>query len=381
MRKGDNLGKYTAAALLISAALLFSGVKVSAEAYSLTAGKSGEILAEKNGDEKYPCGTLSKLMTVMIAAEKIHSGELLNDETLTVSERANSVGGAKIWLMPADRISVSELMKAVIIGNANDASIVLAERISGSEEEFVKLMNQKASELSMNDTHYVNSHGYRSDGDYTTANDTVRLLCALSEYGSLRDIFLTRTENIRDDTVMLVTSNPAAVSNPDAVGFKSGFFEEDGKKIYYSAEGMKRGDESFFSAALGYSDEYSSAEKAFSLLEYGFSAYDTAELIHPEETPSEITVKGGKKGKIRISADDSGSAVIRSGGKADISCRAAIPEYVYAPVKKGQKVGELLYFYKDKLIFVSDITAASSSEKKTIGYSMYKLLKNMCDFG
>ncbi|MGN0691488.1 MAG: D-alanyl-D-alanine carboxypeptidase family protein, partial [Oscillospiraceae bacterium] len=162
----------------------------------LAEAQSGTVLVNDGGTDKYPCGSLSKLMTVLIAAEKMQSGELSGEDVFTVSEHANSMQGAQIWLMPGDEISVDELLKGIIIGNANDAACALAEGISGTEEDFVKLMNSRAAELGMSDTLYINASGYKSEGDCTTAEDTARLLCELSKHKQLAEMFTTRMEYI-----------------------------------------------------------------------------------------------------------------------------------------------------------------------------------------
>lgn len=351
------------------------GSRVLAEA------QSGTVLISENGSEKYPCGSLSKLMTVLIAAEKIQSVELSGDDIFTASEHANSMQGAQIWLMPGDKISVEELLKGIIIGNANDAACALAEGISGTEEDFVQLMNQRAAELGMTDTLYINSSGYQSDGDCTTAEDTVKLLCELSKHKQLTEIFTCRMEYIRDETVQLVTSNPKGIRYSGAVGFKSGFREDENKvRTYYSAEGAFRDGDIFVSAVLGESDEDSCAEKALALLDTGFASYETVLPEIPSDLPRTVRVKNGRTAEIRIEAQTPRKAVISVGTSDEITCRTAVPDHVYAPVKRGDKVGEILYFYGGEHIFSSDITAVRTSEEKTFQYNMVKLLKNVIKF-
>lgn len=347
----------------------------------LAEAQSGTVLLSDDGADKYPCGSLSKLMTVLIAAEKMQSGELSGEDIFTVSEHANSMQGAQIWLMPGDKITVDELLKGIIIGNANDAACALAEGISGSEENFIQLMNSRAAELGMTDTLYVNASGYKSDGDYSTAEDTAKLLCELSKHKQLAEIFTTRMEYIREDTVQLVTSNPDGIRYSGAVGFKSGFWEDkDGKRSYYSAEGACRDGDIFVSAVLGEEDEDISSEKALALLDTGFAAYETVLPEAPSDMQRTVRVRNGRLGEVRIEAQTPKKAVISVGTSDEISCRTAVPDYVYAPVKRGDKIGEILYYYKDEHIFSADITAVRTSEAKTFRYNVVKMLKNIVRF-
>ena len=341
---------------------------------------SGTVLSAENADREYPAGSMSKLMTVLLAAEKIKSGEISYDTVFVASEHANSMQGAQIWLMPGDEISVSELLKAVIIGNANDASAVLAEGIGGSEEAFTDMMNSRAAELGMTRTLYKNSSGYMSGGDKTTAADTAKLLCELSKHKALRDIFTQRLEYIRDGNVQLVNSNPAALHFSGAAGFKSGSVGEGEVRLYYSAEGAERDSGFYIACVLGASDEEYAADRAFELIDTGFQKYQTVTPEIPQEAFAPIKVKNGRKTQLRTEVKSIGSMVIAAGTGNRIECFAALPEYVYAPVKRGDTVGQVLYYYDGEFAFAADITAAGTAEEKTIGYILLKMLKNTVKF-
>ena len=341
---------------------------------------SGTVLSAENADREYPAGSMSKLMTVLLAAEKIKSGEISYDTVFVASEHANSMQGAQIWLMPGDEISVSELLKAVIIGNANDASAVLAEGIGGSEEAFTDMMNSRAAELGMTRTLYKNSSGYMSGGDKTTAADTAKLLCELSKHKVLRDIFTQRLEYIRDGNVQLVNSNPAALHFSGAAGFKSGSVGEGEGRLYYSAEGAERDSGFYISCVLGASDEEYAADRAFELIDTGFQKYQTVTPEIPQEAFAPIKVKNGRKTQLRTEVKSVGSMVIAAGTGNRIECFAALPEYVYAPVKRGDTVGQVLYYYDGEFAFAADITAAGTAEEKTVGYILLKMLKNAVKF-
>lgn len=371
------------AAFLAALAISANAFYIRAEGYSavLAEAGSGTVLIDEDGGKKYPCGSLSKLMTVFIAAEEINSGDIALTDTVTVSEHANSMQGAQIWLMPGDKITVEELLKGIIIGNANDAACALGEYIGGSEENFTAMMNRRADELGMSDTVYKNASGYLSGGDCTTADDTAKLLCRLSRCKSLTGIFTQRMEYICDGQVQLVTSNPKGVKYNGSLGFKTSFWEKKNKeRSYFSAEGAERDGDIYVSAVLGGDSEDETAEKAFSLIDRGFAEYETVIPEVPAELPRKLRVRGGITAEIRISAENAGKVVVSKGSSDSIKCRTALPDYTYAPVKKGDTVGELLYFYNDKHIYTGQITAAGTSEVKDLKYCMVKMLKNLLKF-
>lgn len=371
------------AAVIAALAICSKAFCIGAAGYSavLAEAGSGTVLINEDGDEKYPCGSLSKLMTVLIAAEEISSGNIALTDVVTASEHANSMQGAQIWLMPGDKITVEELLKGVIIGNANDAACALGEYIGGSEENFTAMMNRRAAELGMYDTVYKNASGYRSDGDQTTAADTAKLLCRLSRSKSLTGMFTARMEYICNGQVQLVTSNPKAVKYNGSLGFKTSFWENDKKeRTYFSAEGAQRDGDIYVSAVLGGEDEDETAGQAFSLIDKGFAAYETVIPEVPADLPRKLPVRGGIIPEIKISAENAGKVVVSKGSSDSIECRTALPDYTYAPVKKGDKVGELLYFYRDKHIYTGQITAAGSSDTKDIKYCMVKMFKNLLKF-
>ena len=221
------------AAFLMSTMIMFSQTSaISAqdkaesdykECYVLMEPTTKTVIRERNSREPVHMGSFNKLMTVLLTAEAMDRGELTLDTEIAASENANSKQGAQIWLMPGEKSTVSELLKGVIIGNANDAACVLAEKGGGTEEKFTELMNARASELGMTDTVFTECTGYyNDDAQHTTAYDAALLLCELSKHDELADIFVTRLEEIKGGKVQLVTSNPMGHRYKGSVGFSWG---------------------------------------------------------------------------------------------------------------------------------------------------------------
>lgn len=377
----------TAAVLALGIAGSFLSVDVSAEGSGticsevLAEAETGKLLYEENAYEKHPSGSLCKLMTILLAAEAVERGDISYDTVCTASEHANSMQGAQIWLMPGDKMTLEELFKAVIIGNANDAAAAVSEAVSGTEERFTELMNSRAQELGMTDTHYVNASGYESAGAYTTAADTAKLLCALAEHSELTSMFTARLDYLKDGQVQLVTSNPSAVRCRGGLGFKAGFTGSGEQQRFYAAQGASREGETYVSVIIGSDDEDYAAVKAQELLDYGFQVFDTVVPSVPDDVPAAVNVKNGTVKTVRTEVKNLDSMVISAGSSGKITSRTAIAEYVYAPVEKGECVGQIMYFYNGRYIFTADICAVKNVSVKNVDYMLLKMLKKLIYFG
>ncbi|MCR5167319.1 MAG: serine hydrolase [Oscillospiraceae bacterium] len=341
---------------------------------------SGKILYEQSSKRRMPCGDLCKLMTVLIAAEECENGTISPDSLISVSERPENIHGAQIWLDAGDEIPFSELMAAVIIGNANDAAAVIAGCISGTPERFADMMNLRASQLGMNDTHYTDPCGNISDEAYTTAADTAKLLCELSRHTELTSVFTERLRYVKNGTVQLVNTNTPALHINGALGFRSGTAGSGNGLRHFAAEGAVRGKDCYVAAVIGSPDEDYAKQRASELIEYGFSAFETLTPALPDDLPREIAVKGGEKGTVRIAAADIRSMTIPRGTASLITSRTACPEYVYAPQAKGEKIGEILYYYDGGYVFSADVCARQTVKKRDIGHVMWEMLKDLLKF-
>lgn len=370
--------KYIAAAV----ALVILPIKVSAEettpSYVLMEMTTGTVISESGADESVPVGTMCKLMTVLLSAEEIDSGRIKTEDTVKVSAAANAMQGAQIWLMPGEEITVDELMKGVIIGNANDASVALAETVCGTEEKFVARMNSRAAELGMVNTKYTNCCGYYDeDKQVSSARDMGILCCELYKYDFLRGYFTTRLDYIRGGATQILSSNKLTEKYGGLCGFKAGFGEVSGRCAAVAAE---RDGEAYAAVLLGYDDEDEMFTLAKRLLNTGFDSYCVFRPQLPEDIPSEIEVKGGIGKTVPVDYGYVRSVVVSNGGAKSITSRAILPDCVYAPVKKGDKLGEVHFYMDDRFIFSSDILAADNAEQLTPIKMFGILLKKLISF-
>ncbi len=339
---------------------------------------SGIVIDDVNADKVVPVGTMNKLMTVLLAAEKISCKELSLDTTVKVSEYANSMQGAQIWLMSNESITVEELLKGIIIGNANDASVVIAEVVSGSEKKFVAAMNAKAVELGMKNTSFTNCCGYYDDDkQLSTASDLSKLICELYKYEFLTPYFTTWLDYVRNDTAELVNSNELVKRIDGIIGFKAGVSENSGHCI---AAAAKRGDKAFGVIVLGADDKDKMFSAARTKLESVFADYIVIKPDPPDKIPSMVGVRNSLKTEIPVAFGDIRNIVIPKGAADSISSVCIIPEQIYAPIRKDDKVGEIQFYRKEKYLFSVDIFASENADEKTNFNVLLKLLKMLVSF-
>ncbi|MFI3207437.1 MAG: D-alanyl-D-alanine carboxypeptidase family protein, partial [Clostridia bacterium] len=210
-------------------------LEISSPSVILIEGNSGEILYESNADEQRSIASITKVMTLLLTMEAIESGQLELEQILTASAHASSMGGSDIWLKEGEQMSVDDLIKATVIMSANDAAVVLAEAIAGSEDAFVAMMNEKAQELSMTNTVFKNCNGLDEDGHISTAHDVAIMSNELIKHELIQNYTLTWIDYIRDGETQLVNTNKLINSYSGITGLKTGTTSTAGSCISVTA--------------------------------------------------------------------------------------------------------------------------------------------------
>ena len=346
----------------------------AAASYCLYEARSGTVIAESS-DESRPAGHLAKLMTVLICAEECESGELSMSQTVKTSANANSKQGAQIWLDAGEEVSVEELMKSIIIGNANDACCALAEYISGSEGDHVTRMNARADRLGMKNTRFSDALG-ESEDTVTTAHDIALLTAELSRHPELDELFTTRIDTVRGGRAELVSNNRLILSYKGIRGTKACGGESSGECIAACADknGM-----TLCAVILGASDPESKLADARRLLDHGAENY---RLFVPEVEKKylkSMTVSGGCAPRVELSAELPAPALIEAGTAGEITSQADVPDFAAAPVKKGSTLGRVDYYRGDELLMTADIVAAESVDSMDMVFAIKRTLLNLLD--
>ena len=330
--------------------------EIPAAAYALMEAETGTLLLESHSGDRLPCGAMAKLMTAYLAAEQLEQENWTADTVLTATDAVTGTKGAVIWLTAGEEMTVGDLLKGLIVGNANDAAIVLAAAVSGDTETFVMDMNACAFDLGMRDTWFTSPCGSSDDGAYTTAADLARLCCALAKQECLREYFRTWRDFLRGDATELVNENTFARTDETSIGFKACHSEKEGFSI---AAGAERSQMQCVAVVLGCGDTDSRFALAKQLLRKGFSGWKVVQPGFSGEFLYPVQVRGGveravlaEPGKLK------GLAIPRSCG--ELETVMVLPRYVQAPVRKGQNLGQAAFYQGDTLLYETDVAAAAA---------------------
>ncbi len=325
---------------------------------------TGQVLFENNSSEKLPMASVTKLMCMLIWAEKLENGDLSFDDTVTASAHANSMDGAVIWLETGEQLTVRELVKSVVIASANDACVAICEHIAGSEENFVKLMNDKAKSLGMASTSYKNCVGFDEDGHYTTAYD-ISLLCAeISRYSYYDEFFNTRLDYVREGErqTQLLNTNKLMRYYNGIKGGKTGTTDNAGCCL---AVWAKRGNMTVCAVELSCTQTDDRFDICESLLDYGFNNFSYYKIKADSSKLKPIEVENGLQKEVDVRIRMLPGVVIPKGSSAEIEYSYTTVEKLTAPVEYGQIVGNVTATLYGKEIYNSDIIAVKEIEELT----------------
>ncbi|MFC4557444.1 D-alanyl-D-alanine carboxypeptidase family protein [Virgibacillus kekensis] len=304
---------------------------------------TGKILFNKNADEKLPPASMTKIMTLLLIMEALEEGKIKKNETITVSERAASMGGSQIFLEAGEEMSVNDLLKGIAIASGNDASVALAERIAGSEEAFVKQMNKKADELGLKNTHFKNTTGLPAKNHYSTSHDMAVMAKELLKYESITaytSIYEDYLRKGKKNEFWLVNTNKLVKFYPGVDGLKTGYTNE--AKYCLAATAEKNGMR-VISVVMGADTTKERNAAVTQMLDYAFNHYETKNLYEKNETVTKIELIKAEEKDIDIVTSESVSTIHKKGetdGK--IKSSVVLKNDLSLPIKKGDKVGELM---------------------------------------
>ena len=360
-----------AAAALLLPALPARGadLEVPAPSAVLREASTGQVLFEKDPHAVRSCASITKVMTLCLVFEAIDSGRLSLDQTLTASAHAASMGGSDIWLEEGEAMSVDDLMKATVIMSANDAAVVLAEAVSGSEDAFVERMNQKAQELGMNDTVFKNCNGLDEEGHVTSAYDVALMSRELIRHEKIFDYTLTWMDSVRGGETQLVNTNKLIRSYQGITGLKTGTTGQAGSCITATAE---REGLSLIAVVLGADSTDHRFQDAAALLDYGFGGWRVTEPEAPVLDP--VPVARGMAPTVEVQAGESPSILLEAAETGQVETEIVLQELA-APVQAGEVVGQIHYQVNGKTVAQVDITAVSGVEAVTFSGALGRLLQ------
>lgn len=335
---------------------------------------SGKILYEKNGHKKLACASITKVMTLTLVMEALDSGKLKLDEMLTSSAHAASMGGSDIWLEEGERMSVDDLIKATAVASANDAAVVLAEKLCGSEDVFVSEMNKKAKKLGMNDTTFKNCNGLDEEGHLTSAYDVALMSRELCTHKKIFDYTSIWLDNLRGGKTQIVNTNKLLRTYNGITGLKTGTTNDAGCCMSATAE---REGLSLCAVVLGCETGTSRFADAANLLDYGFANYRVEQLTLPKEANSKVKVSGGMTDEVKLVCENPGNMVVHRATDSKLTRECKIKKDISAPIKKGQKLGEVNFYSGKDLIKSCAVKACSDVEEMTFGSVIHSVINSL----
>lgn len=320
-------------------AMAENGLELNSKSAALIDYASGQILFEKNATEHLPVASMVKMMTILLTLEEIDSGHLTLDTMVTTSENASGMGGSQVFIDPYVEYSAEDLLKSVIMASANDASVALAEHISGSEQAFVEKMNERAHELQMNNTNYVNCTGLPAPEQYSCALDSAIVLKAVSShdiYHNYSTIWMDELTHPSGRKTELVNTNRLVRYYDGCDGGKTGSTNEAGCCLTATA---KRGNMRLISVIVGAPNSQTRFNECSKLFSHGFANYENRTLLDCAKPCASARVNKGKAESVDIYASECYSVVTRKGDKGEFEVNLDAPKEVKAPTKSGDKVG------------------------------------------
>ncbi len=336
----------------------------------LVEAKTGRVLYEKNADEALPPASVTKVMTLLLVMEAIERGVFGYDTMLTASAHAASMGGSQIFLKEGEKMSVDDLLKSVVISSANDAAVVLAEAVAGSEGAFVELMNKRARELGMKTAHFENTNGLDDTvtNHVLSARDIALMSRELIKHERILKYSSTWMDTVRDGAFGLSNTNRLVRFYEGATGLKTG---STAKAKFCISATAERDGMHLIAVIMASPTRDARNAAAATLLDWGFANFSF--YRYRGETLTPVLVTGGEKDSCEISHGEF-CALVKKGGDKSVEVRRELEESIAAPIAQGDKVGNVIFTLDGEELGRVDITASESVERISFGTLFSKML-------
>ena len=352
---------------------------IDAKSYILMEASTGTVLSENNSEEPLPPASVTKIMTLLLIYDSVNQGKIKWDDMVTVSEHAASMGGSQIFLEPNEQQNVETLTKSIAIASANDAAVAMSEFIAGSEESFVGMMNEKAKELGMKNTTFVNACGLDAEGHKMSAKDIAIMSRELiTKYPDIKKYTTTWQDTITHTTSKgttefgLTNTNKLIKWYKDATGLKTGSTSE---ALYcLSGTAMRDGME-LIAVVMAAPDPKVRFQTTMKLLDYGFANYRLQSGKAAGEIVGKVPVYKGMLDTVDGAVASPVNIVTPKENKAELISKTEFVESINAPVKKGDKIGEIIYYTNDKEVARANIIANEDVEKANLTKNISRLLQ------
>ncbi|QQE81285.1 D-alanyl-D-alanine carboxypeptidase [Alicyclobacillus sp. SO9] len=339
-----------------------------------------KVLFEKDANKELPMASITKIMTMLLAMEAIEKGQLKLTDTITASEHAASMGGSQIFLEPGEKMSLNDMMKGIAMASANDACVAIAEHMAGTESEFVKKMNQRAKELGMNHTHFVNCNGLPAEHHYSSAKDVAVMSRALLQHQQITKWTSVYSDYLRENSshpLWLVNTNKLVRFYDGMDGLKTGYTSE--AKYCLSATAKRKGFR-VIAVAMGEPKITIRNREITQMLDWTFGQYTSKILYQPQQVIRQVRVPHGVPERVSIQTSDTVGVIHKKGEKPNYKTQVELNK-LKAPIKAGQKVGTLKIVNDDDVVASATLVSAQSVRKANLFESIGQTTKHLFTFG
>ncbi|MBM7614029.1 D-alanyl-D-alanine carboxypeptidase family protein [Alkaliphilus hydrothermalis] len=340
---------------------------INAKSAILIDSATGTVLYEKNIHEALPPASVTKIMTMLLTMEAIEEGKITLEDKVVVSELASSMGGTQLYLEPGEVKTIEELMKGIAIRSANDACVAIGEHLAGSEDLFVQRMNERAKELGMKDSNFVNTNGLPEDGHVTSAYDISLMSKELLKHKEIHKWLTTWMDEVvvgkSQSVQQLVNTNRLIRFYDGANGIKTGYTSAAKHCLSASAT---RGNTTFIAVIMGAPTSPIRFSEAAKLLDYGFANYSSVDVVKKDTAAGSVPVEKGKLLQVEAMPKEDLKLLVKKGEEGTIDHDVILPQYVQAPIAKGEKIGEVIVTVNGKEKARVDLVAAEDVGKASI---------------
>jgi D-alanyl-D-alanine carboxypeptidase (penicillin-binding protein 5/6) len=333
---------------------------LAAQSAVLIDANSGEFLYGQNPDERISPASFVKLITLLLIFDAVDQGQVLIEDKVWISEKAWRTGGSKMFVRQGNRVPLEELIKGIAVVSGNDACIAVAEFLQGNEQAFVVKMNERVQELHLENTQFQTVNGWPAPDQYTSARD-MALIARVYVQEHPQAIKYHQLKDFTHENIRQKNRNGLLRRDPTVDGLKTGHTENAGYHLLATA---KRGDQRFIAVVMGAKSEAIREREALRLLNYGFRNFASVSLFKQGDVLLRLPVWKGTVGEVELAASEPGIVTLPIDLQADISWQARTPERLFAPIERGQSIGEAVIATKEKvfktvpLVAVQDVPLA-----------------------
>jgi D-alanyl-D-alanine carboxypeptidase (penicillin-binding protein 5/6) len=357
------------------------GMTVDAKSAILIDAESGTVLFEQNSHDRLPPASVTKVMTMLLIMEAVDRGQISLQDKVTISEKAASMGGSQMYMEPGEQHELETLMKGIAIASANDACVSAAEFHSGTVDIFVENMNKRAAELGMKDTNFVNTNGLPVANHYTSAYDIALMSKELYKHKKTQEWFNTWMTNItvglpgkKQTELGLTNTNRMIKIYPGANGIKTGFTQEAGYCLSASAT---KGDLTLIAVIMGSPASNVRFAETSKMLDYGFANYDAVKLAEKGEPMGTVMIEKGSPNMVNAVTPENISILVKKGEKDGIRGDLVFDDSIYAPIAKGDQIGEIIVYKNDQEMGRYPVVAEENVEKASLLELYIRMIKSL----